>query len=161
MVFTPQPTQEKLESYLKLQLDPKTQGVISMKQMQEVLLIPAERITPIPNLPACVVGLLNQRSRVFWLIDLANLLGLSPLEPEIREYNVAIIKAGGISMGLVVRKVQGVIRFSEESIESPIGTVLAGVVPYLRGCILQPQDTRYVLVLDAAAIIHAPIFEGK
>ena len=141
------------EVYLKLQIDPSTQAVIPMTQAQEVVVIPRERITPIPNMPPEVMGLLNQRSRVFWVIDLPRLLNLSPLEPDLNAYNLAIVRANDIPLGLVVQQIQGVIRVSETLIQSPIGNVSPHLAPYLRGCILQPHNG-IVLVLDALALIN-------
>jgi twitching motility protein PilI len=149
---------ETTQAYLRLQLDAQTQAVIPMKQMQEVVVVPIERITSIPNMPDCVFGLLNQRSRVFWVIELPRLLELSPLDPQLTEYNIAIVRADNIPMGLVVQQILGVMRFSEELIQSPIGAVAPGVSPYLRGCLLQ-RGEGILLVLDAIAIVNAPVLQ--
>lgn len=141
------------EAYLRLQLDAQTQAVLPMQQIQEVLVVPAERLTPIPNMPEWVLGLLNQRSRVFWAIDLPCLLALSPPVQQAQEYNIAIARSGNTPLGLVVQKVQGAIRLSEAAIQSPVGNVAPGLVPYLRGCVLQQSEI--LLVLDAEAIVHS------
>lgn len=144
------------EAYLKVQLEPQTQAVLLMKQIQEVLFVPVEGITSIPNMPNFVIGLLNQRNRVFWVIDLPQLLQLSPLDTDVQEYNIVIVQIDNIPMGLVVQKVQGVMRWTEDIIQAPIGKVDSAITPYLKGCIWQPQEG-ILLVLDAQSILE----EGK
>ena len=106
-------------------------------------------------MPNCVLGLLNQSSRVFWVVDLAQMLDLKPLETDVQQYNIVIVRVGTIPLGLVVRDVKGVIRIIEDSIQSPIGTVAPGLVPYLRGCLLQQKGV--LLILDTPAIVNSSI----
>ncbi|WP_013321251.1 chemotaxis protein CheW [Gloeothece verrucosa] len=150
---------QHLQAYLRLQLTTDTQVLLPMKQMQEVLVVPKERITPIPNMPDCVVGLLNQRNRVFWIIDLSRLLELNYLNLDIQEYYIAIVRVGNVSLGLVVQQVQGVFRISLDAIQSPLSTVPFGITPYLRGCVIHPQEG-ILLVLEPSAILNSPVFNG-
>ena len=145
------------EPYLRLQLDSQTQAVLPMGQAQEVLVLPAERITPIPNMPDCVLGLLNQRSRVFWGIDLPQLLGLSPLEPHAHQYNLAIINVEDVPLALAVGEVKGVMRIAPDGIRSPVGTVASSLAPYLRGYVLKEEEI--LLAVDAHSLIHSPILQ--
>ena len=147
------------DPYLRLQLDRQTQAVLPMEDTQEVLVVPVGRIMPMPNMPACVLGLLNQRSRVFWVIDLPQMLELQALDTEVQQYNLAIVRVGNIPLGLVVEKVKGVMRFTADLMQSPIGTVAPGLIPYLRGCLL--QKTEVLLVLDAEAIVRSPILHSS
>ncbi len=147
------------DPYLRLQLDRQTQAVLPMEDTQEVLVVPVGRIMPMPNMPACVLGLLNQRSRVFWVIDLPQMLELQPLDTEVQQYNLAIVRVGNIPLGLVVEKVKGEMRFTADLMQSPIGTVAPGLIPYLRGCLL--QKTEVLLVLDAEAIVRSPILQSS
>ncbi len=141
------------EAYLRLQLEDQIQAVVPMAQTQEVMVIPLERITPIPNMPEWVLGWLNQRSRVFWAIDLPQLLGFSPLDRQGQTYHIALIRIGKKSMALAMQKIQGVIRLPEETIELPGETVPFGIAPYLRGYIRHPTEGR-LLVLDTQAILN-------
>ncbi len=60
-----QPERQKTSehTYLKLQIDEQTSAVMPMAHVQEVLVVPVGRITLMPNMPACILGLLNQRSK--------------------------------------------------------------------------------------------------
>jgi positive phototaxis protein PixI len=147
------------DAYLKLQLDRQTLAVLPMEYAQEVLVVPARRITPMPNMPACILGLLNQRSKVFWVIDLPQLLGLSVIETYVQQYSIAILKVEDISIGLVVQQVKGVTRLSANTIQPPADTIADSLIPYLRGCISQQTDV--VLVLDPEAIANSPLIHDS
>jgi len=140
------------EPHIRLRLDEQTLAVISTSQAQEVLVVPQQRLTVMPNMPAAVVGLLNHRSRIFWVLDLPQLCGLAPLDPRSLEYHLAILRIDDKSVGLAVRQVVGVTRFPEIEIQSPMGQkdIDPSLVPYLRG--YMPQAEGILLVLEAAAI---------
>ncbi|NEO97459.1 MAG: purine-binding chemotaxis protein CheW [Symploca sp. SIO2E9] len=160
LALIPNKSQDKKnqgDSYLKFKFGQQTAAVLSMSRAQEFVILPPERLTPMPNMPAYVMGLLNRRSRVFWVIDLARMLGLLPLETNLQQYNIIIIRNDSTSLGLIVQAVEGVVRLSSESIQSPLGQVSSGLVPYLSGCILQEQEI--LLALDAEAIIRSPLLQ--
>jgi positive phototaxis protein PixI len=144
------------DPYLKLQLTPQRAVVLPMEQAQEAIAVPANRVTPMPNMPACVLGLLNQKSRVIWVIDLAQLLGLQTQVLTLQQYNIAIIRIGKKPLGLVVPEINGIVRFANETLISPIGEVSPELTPYLRGCFSQGQEMLWAL--DPEAIINSPIF---
>jgi positive phototaxis protein PixI len=144
------------DPYLKLQLTPQRAVVLPMEQAQEAIAVPANRVTPMPNMPACVLGLLNQKSRVIWVIDLAQLLGLQTQVLTLQQYNIAIIRIGKKPLGLVVPEINGIVRFASETLISPIGEVSPELTPYLRGCFSQGQEMLWAL--DPEAIINSPIF---
>lgn len=143
------------DAYLKLQIDRQIPLALPMESAQEVTIVPVSRLTAMPNMPHCVLGLLNQRSRVFWIVDLARLLGIGSLPLDIQQHNIVIVRGNNSSLGLAVESVKGVMRFPLETIQSPIGTVDAGLTPYLRGCV--PQEREILLVLDPEAIVNSQV----
>ena len=163
-VTLPTPLSPNLEQqqgipFLKLLLERDTPVLLPMASVREVLTLPVQRVSAMPNMPACVLGLMNRRSRIFWAIDLAYLLGLSPLESHTQQYTVATTHVDGEQMGLVVRSVDGVQRFPQEALQSPLGGVVGEQwVPYVRGCILQERDI--LLVLEPEAILRSPLLVG-
>jgi positive phototaxis protein PixI len=142
------------DPYLKVQLTPQMAAVLPMEQAQEVIAISSDRITPVPNMPVFVLGLLNQRSRVFWAIDLPLMLGLSDQPMNGQQYNLVIIKSGSSPLGLVVPKVQSVLRFNLDKMYSPVGEAPSSLVSFLRGCFSEAGKSLWVL--DPEAIIHSP-----
>lgn len=145
------------DAYLKLQLERQTLAVVPLQYAQEAIVVPSRRITPMANMPACVIGLLNQRSKILWVVDLPQMLGLQPTERKLQNYNVAIIKVGQLPLALVVAQIKGVIRFSIDAIQSPIGKTSEGLTPYLRG--LAMQDKEILLVLEPEAVVTAPVLQ--
>lgn len=154
------PTQKPVgDAYLKFQLDRHTQAVFSMRHVQEVLTLPARRLTPMPNMPASMLGLINRRSRVLWLVDLAQILGLSILDTNVQQYTLVLIQVGSVPLGLAVQQVEGITRLAADAIQPLSGQVSPTMLPYLRGCALHQQDQKQemLLVLDAEAVLQAPV----
>jgi positive phototaxis protein PixI len=145
--------------YLRLELSSNTPAVLPMKYAQEVLNLKRDRITVIPNMPNCVFGLINQRSRIFWVVDLCELLELPPIDRNLQQYNLAIICTKEAALGVIIPVVKGVTRLAIEEIQSPVGNVSPGLVPYLQGCVLQEKNV--LLVLDAEAVINSPVLQNN
>jgi len=141
--------------FLRLKLDDQTYAVVPMLQTQEAIVLPAGRISVIPNLPSPILGLFNRRSSLLWLVDLPEILGLEPLDRHAHSYDVVLLKVGEVPLAVAVRSIQGVTRFAQEQIESPIGSFNPAFTPYLQGWIL--QDKELLLVLESEAIINAKV----
>ncbi|AFY34046.1 chemotaxis protein CheW [Calothrix sp. PCC 7507] len=146
------------DGYLRFQLNQQTAAVLSMRHTQEAVIVPVESITAMPNIPACILGLMNWRSRIIWVIDLPRMLNLESLDPRLRQYNVIVIRVESLLLGLVVQEIKGTAKFMPDDIRSPVGQVASSLVPYLRGCVVQQQEI--LLVLDAQAIVHSSILRS-
>jgi positive phototaxis protein PixI len=145
------------EAYLRFQLCPQVPALISMRHAQEALNLPVRQLTPMPNMPACLLGLMNRRSRILWVVDLPQLLGLSMLGGGVQQYNVIIIQVGAVLLGLAMQQVDGITWLEADALQSPLRQVDPMVIPYLSGCVLQEQEI--ALVLDATAIVNSPTFQ--
>ncbi|MCF4967749.1 chemotaxis protein CheW [Nostoc sp. CMAA1605] len=143
------------DTYLKFQLNQQSAAILSMNFTQEAVVLPVDAITPMPNMPTCILGLMNWRSRIIWTIDLPRMLNLESLDNRWRQYNIIVIKVESLILGLVVQEIKGIAKFMPDEIRSPIGQVASSLVPYLQGCIAQPEEV--FLVLDAKAIIKSSV----
>jgi positive phototaxis protein PixI len=101
-------------AYLRFQVSPDQVVLLPMTQVQEVLALPVMRLTSMPNMPACVSGLMNRRSRVLWVIDLAQLLGITDTILNRHEHNLIIIHTGAIVLALCVQQIKGIIWIDSE-----------------------------------------------
>lgn len=146
------------DPYLQCYLGPDTPAIFSMQNVEEVMTLPFSRLTPMPNMPACLLGLMNHRSRVLWVVDLAYLLELNQLDEISRQYNVIVIRVGKLRLGLAVPEIQGMTWFEQDKIQPPIGHTVSGLMPYLQGCIW--QESTLFLVLDAVAISQASLLRS-
>lgn len=144
---------QAIQSFLRLQIDETEVAIIPTVETQEVVMVNSHQLTLMPNMPSTVLGLLNHRNRVIWVIDLPQLLGLPMLTFDLHQYAVVVIQVAGKLLGLAIHQVQGIMRLVPDHIQSPVGTVDATLVPYLRGIYLQDQEILWVL--DPAAIANA------
>jgi twitching motility protein PilI len=147
------------DSYLKFQLNQQTRAVLAVKYTQEAIIVPVEAVTAMPNMPACILGLMNWRSRVIWVIDLPKMFNLECIDHRIKQYNVIVTKVESQLLGLVVQEIKGTTKFTDENICSPVGQVASSLVPYLRGCVVQQEEI--LLVLDAQNIIQSPTLSSS
>ncbi len=141
------------DGYLKFFINSLTPAILSMNQTQEAMVVSVESVTAMPNMPFGILGLMNWRSRILWVVDLPKILNLQSPQNRPRQYSVVIVRDKSMILGLVVHEIIGTLRFSSDEIRSPIGQVASSLVPYLRGCVVQQKEI--LLVLDAQAIVHS------
>lgn len=147
------PTKPTGDRYLSFYLNRQTPALLLMEYAQEVIIVPTTRLSPMPNMPECVLGLLNRRSRVLWVVNLAQLLKLSASESSDRQYQIIIIQIKQVKLALVVQSVEGVRYFSHQNSQAPT-ELFARLAPYLSGCIA--QGDKMLVVLDAEKIANSP-----
>jgi positive phototaxis protein PixI len=145
-------------SYLKFYLNSQTPAIISMHHSEEAVMLPVESVTAMPNMPPCVLGLMNWRSRIIWVIDLPRMLNLESEEGRLKQYHIIVVQVESLLLGLVVYDIKGISKFMSDDIQSPVGQVASSLVPYLSGCVMQSEEI--LLVLDAASLVNSPIFHN-
>ncbi|NEQ27404.1 MAG: purine-binding chemotaxis protein CheW [Microcoleus sp. SIO2G3] len=151
------------DPYLKFHLANQITAVFSMRHVQEAIVLPSRRLTPMPNMPAAMLGLMNRRSRVNWVVDLAQLIGLqTSLTSHRLQYSLIMMQVDAVSLGLAVQQVEGLTWIAPDLIQSPLGQVSSNLLPFLRGYVLQQQHQKQeiVLVLNAEAIVQSPVLMG-
>ncbi|BAY27474.1 putative CheW protein [Calothrix sp. NIES-2100] len=157
--ITVEPSPKNLgDGYIKFQLNQQTAAILSMRHTQEAIIVPVESVTSMPNMPACILGLMNWRSRIIWVVDLPRMLNLESLDNRLRQYNAIVVRVESMLLGLVVQEIKGTAKFLPDEICSPVGQVASSLVPYLNGCIMQQSEI--LLVLDAQAIVHSSILRS-
>jgi positive phototaxis protein PixI len=150
------PTQKKLgTAHLRVRLDAETPVAIAMEAAQAAVTIPTQRITPMPNMPKHVLGLINRRSKVLWVMDLPRMLGLTPLNLRRPELNVVFLEVDQQQLAFAVPQIEGVMRFMPEEVISPLGNFSATLVPYLQGWLPYKKDL--LLVLSARSLVITPL----
>ena len=146
-------------SHLKFHLSLQTPALISTRSIQEAITIAAQRVTPMPNMPPCMLGLINRRSRVIWVADLALLLGLPVAYPNSQQYKLILLQSGPVLVALRVLEIDSIISVTPDQIQPPPAHVSANLVPYLQGCLLQASEI--LLLLNAEAILAAPALHSS
>jgi positive phototaxis protein PixI len=147
------------ETYLKFELAPGTLAVMSMKSIDEVLALPAQRLTAMPNMPACILGLLNRRNRVLWAVDLAKLLEIGNLDFRKQQYEFVLVRSGNMTLALAMHRVAGMVSLSPDRIQAAPNHAAPGLTSYVRGCVLEGQELS--LLLDAETILHSRVLHDQ
>lgn len=143
-------------SHLKFHLGDQL-ALLPTSQVLEAITVPAASLTPMPNMPPAMLGLINRRSQVLWVADLAMLLGIPVAYPYSQQYNLVLLQVNHVLLGLRVQDVEGILSLPPENICEAPAHVPAGLVPFLRGCFLQNNDV--LLVLSAEAVLRAPALQ--
>lgn len=144
-------------SYLRFTLGTQP-ALLPTRQVQEAIATPAARITPMPNMPPALLGLINRRSRVLWVVDLALLLGLPTAYPNSQQYNLVLMQVGAVSLGLRVSQIDGILSLPPQHMQPAPTHVPPGLVSFLRGCVLQEGEV--LLGLDGEALLRAPALQA-
>ncbi|EKQ71301.1 chemotaxis signal transduction protein [Leptolyngbyaceae cyanobacterium JSC-12] len=143
------------DPFLRFQLADGVNAVLAMQQVQEVHILPVDRLTPMPNMPACVLGLMNRRSHVLWVVDVAYLLGIANLGSNHQHYNLVITRVGEVPLALAVQQISGFFWMPSDGIQPPPSEFSPLLQSHLQGYAVHEQDV--LLVLSAEAILHSSI----
>ena len=159
------------QQFLRVHLLPDTTAMLPVQQMTEVLTIPIAQVVPIPQMPAWVMGVYNWRGEILWMVDLGQLIGLSPLHQQATSrsnYTAVVINSGGQAsdkqqtnnqktvrrtLGLLVNQIEDMEWCNPDEIQSPpLSAVTPELVPFLRGYWLK-SNGEILVVLDGNSII--------
>ena len=121
-------------------------------------------ITPVPNVPEHVQGVMNLRGRILPVIDLRTRFRLPPLSPEKRKLSrIVILDVDGVTAGLIVDSVSEVLRLPSALIEPSAGLLNAADPSCLSGIGRVPggrrksddkeEGDRLILLLDIAQVL--------
>jgi positive phototaxis protein PixI len=155
------------EQFLRFQLVPDTTVLLPISQIAEVLTIPVDQITPIPQLAAWVMGAYNWRGQVLWMVNLAHLIGFTPWHQQgiSATYSAIVLRARSMStpdnnaenrmIGLVINRAEMMEWCDPDLLQSPSSDVVTPqLVPFMRGYQLKSNGEQ-LAVLDDEAIIAA------
>jgi positive phototaxis protein PixI len=149
--------------YLRVSLFDEVSVLLPLTQVQEVIALPSHRLSALPNLPAPVLGLMNRRSQVLWLVDLVYLLGMGRLELDALTHNVVVLKVGNVSVGVAVKAIEGMVSIAQDAVVPVPPQVPPSALPYLKSCArIASTDTTaatLLMVLNPDALIQSPVLQ--
>ena len=154
--LAPKSVMRYVHSHLKFRLGNQL-ALLPTNQVLEAITIPVTSITPMPNMPPAMLGLINRRSQVMWVTDLALLLGMRVAYPNSQQHSLILLQVNHVLLGLRVQEVEGILSLPPEQICAAPAHIPAGIVPFLQGCFL--QDTEVMLVLNAESVLRAPTLQ--
>lgn len=154
-----QPQKTLGDGYLQFQLNKGTTAVFSIEFTQEVVVLPIEAITSIPNTSELMLGLMNWRNRLIWVVDLPRMFGLESHLSRIRQCNIITIDHEAETIGLMVPEIKGTVRLNSATIQSAHNQVAPHILPYLKGCIWHEDELN--LVLNIQAILKSSFLHNQ
>ncbi len=152
-----QPQTNLGEGYLQFKLDRSTTAVLQINFTEEVVVLPLGAITSIPNTSELILGLMNWRNRIIWVVDLPKILGLES-QPQMRQCNIIVVRNEAETIGLMVPEIKGTVRFNSGTIQSAQNQA-SDIIPYLNGCIVEEDELN--LVLNIQAILKSSFIHDK
>jgi purine-binding chemotaxis protein CheW len=118
-----------------------------------------EEITPVPNAPAFVEGVVFSRGQVVPVLSLRARFGFERIAPDIRA-RLLIVQADGRTVGLLVDSAREFAGIAADAVRPPQDALSGLNGRYLEGIAM--LNDRIVLVLDLAAVIDVaePLARG-
>lgn len=120
--------------------------------VQEIIRLPS--ITPIPNAPKFILGMINLRGKIIPVVDLRKRLRITGRKPSQNERTtrVLIVEMHSSVTGFIVDSVSEVMRVSPSDIEPTPNLVASAIeAEYIKGVIKLPG--RLVVILDFKKIL--------
>lgn len=125
---------------------------VDILMVQEIIRLP--NITPIPNSPESILGMINLRGKIIPIIDLRQRLrirGAKPSEND-RSTRILIVELGGHVTGFIVDSVSEVMKVEMSDIEPTPHLVTSSIdAAYIQGVIKLPN--RLIVLLDFRQIL--------
>jgi purine-binding chemotaxis protein CheW len=104
-------------------------------------------ITPVPNTPECVRGVINLRGKVVPVLDLRAKFGMSPVEPT-AETCIIVVRLDLLEMGILVDRVSEVLEIAPENID-PVPYFGVGInTNFILGLGKSQGKVRILLAID-------------
>jgi purine-binding chemotaxis protein CheW len=137
-----------LQQMLTFALDTESYGV-DIQRVQEIR--GWTPVTPIPEAPAHILGVLNLRGAIVPIIDLRARIGMSVIPPSATTVIIVLnveTAQGARLFGIVVDRVSDVANISESSLK-PVPTMgQYGTADYLRGLVNNGESMVVLLDID-------------
>ena len=110
-----------------------------------------EHVTPVPNAPSYVDGLVFSRGRVVPAVNLRRRFGFAAADygPKTR---LIVVSAGDRTVGLIVDSAREFVTITTDSIQPPPEGLAGTSGNYLSG--IATVDNRVILILDVAEVLN-------
>jgi positive phototaxis protein PixI len=147
--------QNAVEQFLTFFLAPDQQALLPTQQLLEIVKVNLSQITAIAGLDPSVMGIYNWRGDVIWVVDLASLLGYTPLyaqEYDQDKCHIIFLRSQDNVIGLAVSHVGQMVRCDTSTIQtSGLTFSNPAMMQACRGYWLSGAEETF-LVLDGDAI---------
>lgn len=123
---------------------------VPIHDVKEVVKTP--EITPVPNSPDFILGIINLRGNIIPILDLQKVFALKSVEKEKQKYHVLVTQTES-PYGILVNKVTEVISVVEGSIqEAPEVTANKIAQDYVQGVVVIEDGTKIIEKHEASLV---------
>jgi positive phototaxis protein PixI len=143
------------QHFFSFVLPPDLPVMIPNDCVAEILMLTSENIMGIPEVPPEIMGIAPWRGEVLWLLDLSYMMGKTPLFRQgyrNTPYSVIVISRNNQTLGLVVDRVEQMLRCAEENILPAEAVETAVVPPFTQAC-WSPQSAQRTWILDCNLLL--------
>ena len=143
------------DTYIRFRLNQNFLALLSMEQVEESLLVEAERITPLPGMPGSTVGIMSSRDRVFCVFDLAQTMKLPSTISTPRQYQVIVVRTQSENtnfIGSAVDRFLGMNRLAQEQMTASTNAFPKQLSSFLTGATSEESP---IPILNLPQIITA------
>ncbi len=144
-------TNNSPEPYILFELGDTTYGVRS-RTVQQMEMI--EQITPVPNAPAFVEGVVFSRGKVIPAVDLRTRFGLEKKPYNLRT-RLVVAQTGDRTIGLIVDTAREFLSIPPDAIQPPPDEIAGLSGNYLEG--IATIGKRLILILDIDKVLAPTI----
>jgi twitching motility protein PilI len=138
--------------YLQVYITPDSPALLPMDVVQESLLVLPDYVSPLPDMPKSVIGLMSSQNEVFCLVDLPQLLSLTRFQVGSQHYPVIVTRDDKQGLlGLVVNEIQGILRVEPDEISSDPEILSSPLKPYSMSC--AHKKGQQIPILDMKCIL--------
>ena len=126
------------------------QGIFRLPigMVKEIVRLP--EITPVPDTPEFVEGVINLRGKIVPVIDMRKRLGAASIDYG-RASRVLILELGGKIVGLIVDSASEILKISEEAVEPPPELVSSIGGDYITG--VGKLNDKLIVMLDLTKLM--------
>jgi twitching motility protein PilI len=146
--------------YFCLELGPQIQVALPLDSMVEVLKITPDQICAIPGVDQSLLGVMNWRGQLLWMVNLGDLLGIRKTHLAIAHPTLHALPAVVIAqenphkqLACVVSELKGIVDITTDEIQPISKQLFTKVHPYVKGWV---QLDGSILLLNPPTILNSP-----
>lgn len=152
-----------LNDYFFVQLRQSVKVVLPLDSTKEVISLAYREVCPIPGVSPALLGVVNQRGKLLWVLDLGDLLNIPPSQKTLRpQDNLTLLVLNTPSklnaqtqerqVGCIVSALKGVVALESVDFQPLTNQIFSTLQAFSSAIALVEQES--VAVIDINAILN-------
>lgn len=112
------------------------------------------RITRVPFVPGCIMGIINLRGEIVSIVDIKKILDLSREEDSVKKPHIIVVEAYKKTVGFWVDGVGEIVNFLPSAIAPPLSTLEKSKADFIEGEIELEKKSRWVTLLNLEKVLN-------